>query len=76
MHALNVVYAARLGHPGGDLSVADILATLYFGVMRVDPKAPREPGRDRLTARAMRAARSTQRWPKPASSRSNGSRLA
>jgi transketolase len=48
MHALNMVYAARLGHPGGDLSVADILATLYFGVLRVDPKAPRAPGRDRL----------------------------
>jgi transketolase len=48
MHALNMVYASRLGHPGGDLSVADILATLYFGVLRVDPKAPREPGRDRL----------------------------
>jgi transketolase len=48
VHALNMVYAARLGHPGGDLSVADILATLYFGVLRIDPKAPREPGRDRL----------------------------
>ena len=48
MHALDMVYAARLGHPGGDLSVADILATLYFGVLRVDPKAPRDPGRDRL----------------------------
>jgi len=48
MHALNMVFEARLGHPGGDLSVADILATLFFGVMRVDPKAPRDPGRDRL----------------------------
>jgi transketolase len=48
MHALDMVYTARLGHPGGDLSVADILATLYFGVLRVDPKAPRDPGRDRL----------------------------
>jgi len=48
MHALNMVYAARLGHPGGDLSVADILATLYFGVLRIDPKAPRDPVRDRL----------------------------
>lgn len=48
MHALNMVFAARLGHPGGDLSVADILATLYFGVMRVNPQAPRHPGRDRL----------------------------
>jgi transketolase len=48
MHALNMVFAARLGHPGGDLSVTDILATLYFGVMKIDPTAPRAPGRDRL----------------------------
>jgi transketolase len=47
-HALNMVHQARLGHPGGDLSVADILATLFFGVMRVNPKAPRDPARDRL----------------------------
>ncbi len=48
MHALNMVHTARLGHPGGDLSVADILATLYFGVLRIDPNAPRDTGRDRL----------------------------
>jgi len=47
-HALEMVYQARLGHPGGDLSATDILATLYFGVLRVDPKAPRDPGRDRF----------------------------
>jgi len=46
--ALKMVFEARQGHPGGDMSVADILATLYFGVLRVDPKAPRAPGRDRL----------------------------
>lgn len=48
MHALNMVFDARLGHPGGDMSVADILATLYFGVLRVDPDAPRALDRDRL----------------------------
>ena len=48
MHALNMVFEARQGHPGGDMSVTDILATLYFGALRVDPKAPRESGRDRL----------------------------
>jgi transketolase len=48
VHALNMVFAARLGHPGGDLSVADILATLYFGVARIDPAAPHDPGRDRV----------------------------
>jgi len=47
-HALTMVFEARLGHPGGDLSVADILATLYFGVLNVDPQAPQTPGRDRL----------------------------
>ena len=47
-HAITMVHEARQGHPGGDMSVTDILATLYFGVMRYDPKAPRAPGRDRL----------------------------
>lgn len=43
-----MVFEARQGHPGGDMSVADILATLYLGVLRVDPKAPRAHDRDRL----------------------------
>ncbi|MBV8112506.1 MAG: transketolase [Hyphomicrobiales bacterium] len=47
-HALTMVYEARLGHPGGDLSVADILAALYFGVLKIDPQKPQAPGRDRL----------------------------
>jgi transketolase len=46
--ALKMVYAAQLGHPGGDMSVSDILATLYFGVMRYDPKQPGSPWRDRF----------------------------
>ena len=43
-----MVFSARQGHPGGDMSVTDILATLYLGVLRIDPKAPRKPDRDRL----------------------------
>ncbi len=43
-----MAHGARLGHPGGDLSCADILATLYFHVLRVDPAAPADPGRDRF----------------------------
>ena len=39
---------AGLGHPGGDLSATDILATLYFAVLRVDPAKPRDPERDRF----------------------------
>jgi len=46
--ALGMVCAAQQGHPGGDMSVADILATLYFGVLRIDPAKPRAPDRDRL----------------------------
>ncbi|MDE2112460.1 MAG: transketolase [Alphaproteobacteria bacterium] len=46
--ALQMVYGAQLGHPGGDLSAADILAALYFGVLRFDPRNPLDPGRDRF----------------------------
>jgi transketolase len=45
--ALMMVYDARQGHPGGDLSVTDILATSYFGVLRYDPAEPTAPDRDR-----------------------------
>lgn len=46
--SLCMVHQARLGHPGGDLSAADILAVLYFGVLRVDPGNPAAPDRDRF----------------------------
>jgi transketolase len=39
---------AGSGHPGGSLSAADIVATLFFGVMRHDAKRPDLPGRDRF----------------------------
>ena len=37
-----------MGHIGGDFSVTDILATLYFGVLRIDPAQPDWPDRDRF----------------------------
>jgi len=40
--------ARGFGHLGGSLSVADTLAVLYGGVMRVDPKNPAWPERDKL----------------------------
>jgi len=46
--ALKMVYDAQLGHPGGDMSSADILATLYFAVLKLDPRNPKDPGRDRF----------------------------
>ena len=47
-HALTGVYNAASGHPGGSLSIADVLALLYFEVMNVDPKDPKNPDRDRF----------------------------
>lgn len=40
--------AAGSGHPGGSLSIADIMAYLYFHEMNVDPNEPSKPDRDRL----------------------------
>ena len=41
-------YNAKSGHPGGSLSIADILTVLYFNQMNVDPKNPKSVSRDRL----------------------------
>ena len=41
-------HAAKSGHPGGSLSVADIITYLYSEVLRVDPENPRWEDRDRL----------------------------
>jgi len=48
MDALRGIHAAGAGHPGGSLSVTDILVSLYFNVMNVDPENPKMEGRDRL----------------------------
>ncbi|MBO7303800.1 MAG: transketolase [Clostridia bacterium] len=42
------VYSAGCGHPGGSLSIADIITYLYFEEMNVDPKNPKWEGRDRF----------------------------
>ena len=42
------VYNATCGHPGGSLSIADILVYLYFKEMNVDPKNPKMENRDRF----------------------------
>ena len=46
--AVDAVYTAASGHPGGSLSCADILTALYFNEMNVDPAQPRWSGRDRF----------------------------
>jgi transketolase len=45
---IEMVTEAKSGHPGGSLSAADIVTALYFRVMRVDPKHPDWPDRDRF----------------------------
>ena len=45
---LEGVHAAASGHPGGSLSIADIMTYLYFSEMNVDPKDPKWEDRDRL----------------------------
>jgi len=47
-HALVGIHGAKSGHPGGSLSIADILSVLYFDEMNVDPKNPKNPDRDRF----------------------------
>ena len=46
--AFRMVFEKQLGHPGGDFSATDILATLYGGVLRFDPKRPDWADRDRF----------------------------
>jgi len=49
LSAMTMNHHALLGHTGGDLSSADILAVLFLGgVLHVDPDQPRWPGRDRF----------------------------
>jgi len=45
---LKMVYRAGSGHIGGSLSATDMVAALYFSVLRVDPARPDWPGRDRF----------------------------
>jgi transketolase len=46
--ALEMVARAQASHIGGALSIADILAVLYWRVMEIDPAAPDLPSRDRF----------------------------
>lgn len=47
-HVITMTAKAGSGHPGGSLSSADIVAALYFRVLRHRPAEPRWPGRDRF----------------------------
>lgn len=45
---VEMIGAAGSGHPGGSLSAVEILVELYFDHMRIDPKNPKWPDRDRF----------------------------
>ena len=45
---IDSTHAAKCGHPGGSLSIADIMAYLYFEKMNIDPQNPKAEGRDRF----------------------------
>lgn len=43
---IEIIYAAKAGHTGGSLSSVEIETVLYFHVMNIDPKEPKDPDRD------------------------------
>ena len=45
---IEMVYMASSGHPGGALSIADILTVLYFLEMNISPLTPKDENRDRF----------------------------
>ena len=45
---IEAVYSGKSGHPGGSLSIADILTVLYFNELNIDEKNPKWEDRDRL----------------------------
>lgn len=45
---IEAVYSNKSGHPGGSLSIADVLTVLYFNQMNIDEKNPKWEDRDRL----------------------------
>ena len=81
---LDGVFHAKSGHPGGSLSIADILTYLYFEEMHVRPDEPKWEGRDRFVLSkghaapalyAALAARGFFPWEELSTLRQVGSRL-
>lgn len=48
MGVIEGTYNAKSGHPGGSLSISDLVTYLYFNKMNIDPEAPETTDRDRL----------------------------
>ena len=48
LEIIEAVYSNQSGHPGGSLSIADIMTVLYFNEMNIDNENPKWEDRDRL----------------------------
>lgn len=48
LDVIEMTTAAKSGHPGGSLSAADLIAALYFRVLKHDPSNPQWESRDRF----------------------------
>jgi transketolase len=48
VNIIDMIFIAQSGHPGGALSAADLMTALYFDILKIDPKNPHWPDRDRL----------------------------
>ena len=70
INCVRMLAVAKSGHLDSSLSSADIVAALFYRVLRHDPKNPKWPERDRSSSpRAMRPRSFTRRWPSTATSR-------
>lgn len=47
-HTIDCIATLGVGHIGGSMSIADLVAVLYFDQMNIDPKNPQKPDRDRF----------------------------
>src|SRR5438270_11916197 len=45
---IEMIGAAKSGHPGGSLSAVELVVELFFDYMRIDPNNPKWPDRDRF----------------------------
>ncbi len=45
---IKMIHQAGSGHPGGSLSICEILSTLYFSELQLEPQQPSKPSRDRF----------------------------
>ncbi|GAH54141.1 unnamed protein product, partial [marine sediment metagenome] len=45
---VDMIYKSKDGHPGPALGIADLVTALYFSEMKIDPRDPYKPDRDRF----------------------------